>query len=250
MRGDFQVKTVGKTDIGRKRSRNEDSFCFGECCENVSYAIVCDGMGGASGGQVASSLTCKIVDDKIKKCYNKSMTERSLENLLLSAITTANVEIFDKAAVDDSLKGMGTTIVAVIVKDDTACIAHVGDSRAYYISKNSITQITKDHSLVQEMLDNGQITKEEFENHPNKNIITRALGVGEDIDIDFEYVTLSKDDAILICTDGLSGLVKDSELYDIYNNAHFDDVADLYIKAANEKGGKDNITAVIMKYDN
>lgn len=244
------MKTVAKTDIGQKRRRNEDCFVFGSCFENVSYAVVCDGMGGANGGQVASSLTCEIVDDKIKKCYNKSMNERSLQNLLLSAITTANVEVYDKAASDESLKGMGTTIVAAIVKDETACIAHVGDSRAYYITDNKITQITKDHSLVQEMLDNGQITKEEFDHHPNKNIITRALGVGEDILIDFETVSLNEQDALIICTDGLSGLLSDGELLKIFKRTPFDELADVYVKTANERGGKDNITVVVMKNEN
>lgn len=244
------MKTTGNSDIGKKRSRNEDRFCFGECAENVYYAIVCDGMGGASGGQIASSMTCETVEDKIKKCYNKSMTDRSIENLLLSAITTANVTVYDRAVSDSDLKGMGTTIVAAVSKDNNVCIAHVGDSRAYYIAENKITQITKDHSLVQQMLDNGQITKAEFDNHPNKNIITRALGVGEEIEIDFDTVTLAEDEAILICTDGLSGLLSDEELFEIYNLVPFDKLAEVYIRAANERGGKDNITVVVMKNSN
>lgn len=241
------MKMTGNSDIGKRRSRNEDSFCFGECAENVFYAVVCDGMGGASGGQIASGTACDIVEDKIKKCYNRQMTERSIENLLLSAITTANVSVFDRGAVDIDLKGMGTTIVAAISKDNNVCIAHVGDSRAYYITESGITQITKDHSLVQQMLDNGQITKAEFENHPNKNIITRALGVSEEIEIDFDSITLSENEAVLICTDGLSGLLSEEELFEIYKLVPFDRLAEVYIRAANERGGKDNITVVVMK---
>lgn len=241
------MKITGNSDIGKKRSRNEDSFCFGECAENVYYAIVCDGMGGASGGQIASSMACEIVEDKIKKCYNKSMTLRSIENLLLSAITTANVTVYDRAVADSTLKGMGTTIVAAVFKENNACIAHVGDSRAYYISEDNIRPVTKDHSLVQQMLDNGQITKAEFENHPNKNIITRALGVNEEIEIDFDFLTLENDESVLLCTDGLSGLVKDEELFDIHKIVPFDKLTDVYIRAANERGGKDNITVVVMK---
>ena len=241
------MKMTGNSDIGRKRSRNEDNFCFGECAENVYYAVVCDGMGGASGGQIASGTACEIVEDKIKKCYNMNMTERSIENLLLSAITTANVSVYDRAVADMDLKGMGTTIVSAVIKDNNVCIAHVGDSRAYYITENGIKQITKDHSLVQQMLDNGQITRAEFETHPNKNIITRALGVGEEIEIDFDSITLSDDEAVLICTDGLSGLLTDEELYEIYRLVPFDKLVEVYIRAANERGGKDNITVVVMK---
>ena len=244
------MKITGSSDVGKKRSRNEDCFCFGECAENVYYAVVCDGMGGVSGGQIASGTACDIVEDKIKKCYNKQMTERSLENLLLSSITTANVSVFDRAVIDSDLKGMGTTIVSAISKDNNVCIAHVGDSRAYYITEDKITQITKDHSLVQQMFDNGQITKAEFDNHPNKNIITRALGVGEEIEIDFDSVTLAEDEALLICTDGLSGLLNDEELFEIYKLVPFDKLAEVYIRAANERGGKDNITVVVMKNSN
>lgn len=243
------MKTVGSSDIGRRRSRNEDAYRFGSFDDGVAWAVVCDGMGGASGGQVASTLAADIVSKKIQKCYNKSMNERSLENLLLSAVTTANVDVFDKAEADSTLSGMGTTIVACVVKNNTACIAHAGDSRAYYIKSDSIEQITKDHSLVQEMLDNGQITKEEFENHPNKNIITRALGVGEDIDIDFNSVTLSENEALIICTDGLSGCVSDEKMLEIYKSSDFEKLASNLIDEANENGGKDNITVVVLKCD-
>lgn len=250
MRGDLLLKMTGNSDIGRRRSRNEDSFCFGECSDNVCYAVVCDGMGGASGGQIASSTACEIVEDKIKKCYNSNMNERSIENLLLSSITTANILIHDIASSDIELNGMGTTVVSAIVRDGEVCIAHVGDSRAYYITEDKITQITKDHSLVQQMLDNGQITKDEFDNHPNKNIITRALGTHEEIEIDFDTVSLSEDEALLICTDGLSGLLTEEELFEIYKLVPFDRLSEVYIRAANERGGKDNITVVVIKNSN
>lgn len=241
------MKTVGKTDIGMRRSRNEDCFNFGKIDDGVDWAVVCDGMGGASGGQTASTLAVDIVSKKIEKCYNKSMNEKSLENLLLSAITTANVSIFDKAEAQQELSGMGTTIVACIVRDNLACIAHVGDSRAYHIASGKIRQITKDHSLVQEMLDNGQITKEQFEHHPNKNIITRALGVGEEIDIDFNYADLSDGDCLILCTDGFSGCVEEEEMLAMYQNIQLEELCEKYIACANNSGGHDNITVVVMK---
>ncbi len=175
------------------------------------------------------------------------MTGVSIENMLLSAITTANVTVFDRSTVDSGLKGMGTTIVACVVKGSTACIAHVGDSRAYIISNGNIRQITKDHSLVQEMLDKGQITKEQFDNHPNKNIITRVLGVDEEIEIDFDYIDISNGDLIILCSDGLSGFVKAERILEISKNCKFETLCDNLIDTANENGGRDNITVVAVE---
>lgn len=241
------MKIVGGTHVGMVRARNEDTFRYGTLEDGTSWAIVCDGMGGVHGGQFASTIAADMVADKIKKCYTPSMPVSSLENLLLSAVTTANVIVFDRGDVDYNLKGMGTTIVASIAKDNEACIAHVGDSRAYITDGKEIRQITKDHSLVQEMYDSGKITAEEFENHPQKNIITRAMGVAENVEIDFNYICINEDEALILCSDGLSGLVKENRLLEIYNNTDFEHLADEYIKEANKCGGKDNITVVVMK---
>lgn len=238
---------TGKTDIGVVRSKNEDALDYGILSDGTSWSIVCDGMGGVHGGKIASTAAIEMVSEKIRKCYNVSMSVSSLENLLLSSITTANVDVFDRGIYDKSLKGMGTTIVSAIVKNNEACIAHVGDSRAYIIRNNTIEQITKDHSLVQQMLDSGQITKSEYENNPIKNIITRAMGVSEKIDIDFDFVNVNEGDALLLCTDGLSGLVSDERLLEIYKTTDFESLADKYIQEANNNGGTDNITVVIMK---
>lgn len=241
------MKTVGFSDIGNRRSKNEDAFRFGSIEGEVVWAVVCDGMGGAAGGTVASNCAVDIISEKIEKCYNKSMGEKSIENLLLSAITTANVAIYDKADSDMNLSGMGTTVVACIIRNSVATIAHVGDSRAYLVSDNKITQITKDHSLVQEMLDSGEITIDEFKNHPNKNIITRALGVGEKIDIDFDTLDVKENDVIILCTDGLSGCVSEEEMFEILKNIEFEKLATAYINEANHHGGPDNITVVAVK---
>lgn len=237
----------GNTDIGKIRQANEDGYDFGSFDDGTSWAVVCDGMGGVRGGQIASSLVTEMVSDKIRKCYNKLMPVYSFENIFLSTITTANVIVNDRSFTDTEFQGMGTTIVAAIVKDTQACIAHVGDSRVYKLNSAGITQLTKDHSLAQEMLDSGQITKEEFENYPKKNIITRALGIDEKVEIDFDFTDVTEGDLLLLCTDGLSGLLSDEEIYDIYRNTDFELLCDEYIKAANEKGGYDNITAVVMK---
>ncbi len=238
---------LGNSDIGKIRQMNEDAFRFGKYDDGSIWAVVCDGMGGASGGRLASTIAADMVSRKLEKSYNKSMTGVSIENMLLSAITTANVTVFDRGAVDSELKGMGTTIVACVVKGNTACIAHVGDSRAYIISNDKINQLTKDHSLVQEMLDNGQITKEQFENHPNKNIITRVLGVDEEIEIDFDYVDVLEGDTIILCSDGLSGLVKPESILELSKSVAFENLCDSLINTANENGGRDNITVVAIK---
>lgn len=237
----------GSSDIGKVRTANEDKFDFGTFDDGTAWAIVCDGMGGARGGSIASSLVVDMVGDKIRKCYNKLMPVYSFENIFLSTITTSNVIVNDRSYSDTELRGMGTTIVSAIVKDNQACLAHVGDSRIYKLTSEGITQITKDHSLAQEMLDNGQITQEEFINYPKKNIITRALGIDEKVDIDFDFTDISEGETLLLCTDGLSGLLSDDEIFEIYSNTDFDLLCDEYIKAANEKGGYDNITVVVMK---
>ena len=237
----------GNSDIGKVRTANEDGFNYGIFEDGTAWAIVCDGMGGVRGGNIASSMVVDMVSDKIKKCYNKLMPVYSFENIFLSTITTANVVVNDRSYTDEELRGMGTTIVSAIVKDNQACIAHVGDSRIYKLNSESITQITKDHSLAQEMLDSGQITQEEFENYPKKNIITRALGIDEKVDIDFDFAEIEQGDVLLLCSDGLSGLLSDEEILEIYNNTDFELLCDEYIKAANDKGGYDNITVVVMK---
>lgn len=242
------MQIIGNTDVGRTRIANEDAFKFGTFSDGTSWAIVCDGMGGVHGGKIASSTTIEMVSQKIQKCYNPSMSISSIENLLLSAITTANCIVYDRGMTDKKLEGMGTTIVAAIIKDGEACIAHVGDSRVYHIvNKNEIQLVTKDHSLVQEMLDLGEITPLEFEHHPRKNIITRAIGVDEKIEIEFNTVKFSEGDAFILCSDGLSGQIQKDEMLRLFCECDFNLLADHYIEIANDNGGVDNITVVVMK---
>lgn len=241
------MNIVGATDKGIVRSVNEDGYDYGTFDDGVAWAIVCDGMGGVRGGHIASDLVLTLVSEKIKKCYNKLMPSYSFENMLLSTITTANVIVHDRSFIDEELKGMGTTIVAAIVKEGIACIAHVGDSRLYKISGDQIEQLTKDHSLAQEMLDIGQLTPEEFENYPKKNIITRAVGVDEKVEIDFDFATLNEGDSLVLCSDGLSNLVSESRMLEIYNENSLETLCEKYIEEANKNGGYDNITVVVMK---
>lgn len=205
------MKIVAKTDKGLVRENNQDAYAVGELPGEVAWAVVCDGMGGAAGGNIASALAVKVISDKITSSYNEKMRDSSIKNLLDSAITAANIEVYDMAYSRPDLKGMGTTVVAVVVRDNVAHIAHAGDSRAYIVNKDGVEQITVDHSLVQNLVDRGEITKEEAEHHPNKNVITRALGVDKRIDVDFSEVDLQENETLILCTDGLSNCVNRSE---------------------------------------
>lgn len=237
---------IAKSDIGLQRSLNEDCAFAKNLSENEAFAVVCDGMGGVNGGEVASKMACDRISQKISLCYKSSMPMMSVTNLLLSAITTANVEIFDYSEQNPEYKGMGTTTVCAFIKDNEVCIGHVGDSRAYIISKNGIRQVTKDHSLVQEMYDSGEISVEELKNHPVKNVITRALGVDEEVNIDFSSEFLHEGDAVLLCSDGLTNFVEADEIYEAFNSYDKNELAQVLIDKANNYGGGDNITVALI----
>ena len=240
------MKIVAKTDKGLVRENNQDAYAVGELPGEVAWAVVCDGMGGAAGGNIASALAVKVISDKITSSYNERMRDSSIKNLLDSAITAANIEVYDMAYSRPDLKGMGTTVVAVVVRDNVAHIAHAGDSRAYIVNKDGVEQITVDHSLVQNLVDRGEITKEEAEHHPNKNVITRALGVDKRIDVDFSEVDLQENETLILCTDGLSNCVNNAEIADDIKDGQYYAFADRLVKRANKNGGNDNITVVAI----
>ncbi len=240
------MKIVAKTDKGLVRENNQDAYAVGELPGEVAWAVVCDGMGGAAGGNIASALAVKVISDKITSSYNEKMRDSSIKNLLDSAITAANIEVYDMAYSRPDLKGMGTTVVAVVVRDNVAHIAHAGDSRAYIVNKDGVEQITVDHSLVQNLVDRGEITKEEAEHHPNKNVITRALGVDKRIDVDFSEVDLQENETLILCTDGLSNCVNNTEIADDIKDGQYYAFADRLVKRANKNGGNDNITVVAI----
>ena len=240
------MKIVAKTDKGLVRENNQDAYAVGELPGEVAWAIVCDGMGGAAGGNIASALAVKVISDKITSSYNEKMRDSSIKNLLDSAITAANIEVYDMAYSRPDLKGMGTTVVAVVVRDNVAHIAHAGDSRAYLVNKDGVEQITVDHSLVQNLVDRGEITKEEAEHHPNKNVITRALGVDKRIDVDFSEIDMQENETLVLCTDGLSNCVNNSEMAEDIKDGQYYAFADRLVKRANKNGGNDNITVVAI----
>lgn len=240
------MRIYSKTDIGAVRKSNQDAFAAGELKNGMVWSVVCDGMGGANGGEIAGQTAVKTISDFILSSYHSGMNENSIRNMLTSAVETANIKIYDLAQTDKQLKGMGTTVVAVIVDNEKAHIVHAGDSRMYIVRKGAAMQITKDHSVVQKMVESGKITAEEAKIHPNKNVITRALGINESIESDYDCLSLIEGDIILICTDGLTNYVDIPTIESIISDGSLSLAPDRLIGAAIEKGGGDNITVVIL----
>ena len=240
------MKIVAKTDKGIVRDNNQDAYAVGEFSDEVVWSVVCDGMGGAAGGNIASALAVKVISEKINAGYRENMRDASIRNMLDSALTAANIEVYDLADERPEYRGMGTTVVCAIVRDRQAYIAHAGDSRAYVVSGGQVHQITTDHSVVQDLINKGRITIEEAKHHPNKNIITRAVGVDKEIEIDFCQVDLEKNDILVLCTDGLSNYVSNEEMVELMSDGMHYAFADRIVTKANKNGGGDNITVVII----
>lgn len=235
------ISIYGKTDIGRIREENQDNFKIGTY-EELSFVIVCDGMGGHNGGSIASKMSV----DLISKYILENKESKDMDELLKESIKIANERIYSESLTNGYLYGMGTTVDLCIIKDDIAHIAHVGDGRVYKIHDGSITQVTSDHSMVEEMIKIGEITYEEAKTHPRKNIITRAVGTEENVIVD--YISLSDFNSIFICTDGLVNYLDPERIKDIILNSENDEKAvSGCIKEANDLGGKDNITAVLIR---
>lgn len=239
------MRVASKSDIGRVRNTNQDSFAAGEFSD-AAWAVVCDGMGGANGGNVASGIAVKTISECILNAYHPNMKTNTVSAMLESAITAANLNIYDEALENTELAGMGTTVVAAVFLGDHAVIAHAGDSRAYICYNDTVRQLTRDHTVVQSMVERGEITQDEAQRDPRKHVITRALGVTENINIEFTEAEMPKGSVLLLCTDGLSNFVDSQKISDIMRNNAFEDYPVLLVDAANKAGGSDNITAVVI----
>lgn len=240
------MRAYGKSDVGRVRTTNQDAFLCGRLSDDALFAVVCDGMGGANGGNVASAMAVRVISDRIMDVYRDGLAPASIKNLMESAIAAANINIFDAAAADVELYGMGTTVVAVILIGRDLHIAHVGDSRAYCVGPEGMEQVTRDHSIVQAMVEKGQLTQDEARTHPRKHFITRALGVEDEVACDYSEFTMKPDNRLLICTDGLTNMVETDKIYKLAMTADPSVVPDQLIHAANMAGGSDNITVVLI----
>ena len=237
------MKTFSKTDIGMVREVNQDYVYVSDLPVGKlpNLFVVADGMGGHKAGEFASRFTVEVVKEVLAES-----SEETPEAMIIQAITSANRKLLETAKQDSRMEGMGTTLVVATVIERTLYLANVGDSRLYLLN-DEIKQVTKDHSLVQEMVRLGGIKQEEAKHHPDKNIITRAIGAKEDVEVDFYEYRLKQGDMILMCTDGLSNMVEDEEMLHIVKGSR--DVVEAVeglIERANQNGGKDNIGIVIV----
>lgn len=231
------------SDVGRKRTVNEDYYgSFSGKFGNL--IIVCDGMGGHKGGATASRLAVETIKLHFEQLNEKFNPKEELKK----ALDKSNENILQKAAESEELKEMGSTAVVLLIKDNFAYYAHIGDSRIYLIRKNKIYQLTKDHSLVQQLIDSGIIDEETAKNHPQKNVITRSLGAeGKNQPEIAEPIRIFKNDIFILCTDGLTAYLSDEELQKIASENDVQNACKTMIDLANERGGKDNITVQIIK---
>ncbi len=241
------LKIFSKSDIGLVRQSNEDACKSGVLPDGSAWAVVCDGMGGANGGDVASGIAVNRISEQILAGYSAKINEDGIRDLISEAVLDANDAVHARADTDEALSGMGTTVVVAVVSHGLAHIAHAGDSRAYLIDPEGIRQLTTDHSIVQEMVDNGDLTAQQAKKHPQKNIITRALGVDSFLQVDYCEVPFPAGSRLLICTDGLTNYLDEEQIFLLAKESDTDDLAGRLIALAKQAGGSDNITVAIVE---
>ena len=244
----------GKTDVGSVRDHNEDAI---GCDENIGLAVLADGMGGHRGGEMASAITVntilETVTERLKKLKTGEPDEEtgySLESLAVhDAVALANKNVHDSSQANAQYRGMGTTVVVTLFYDNRFTVAHVGDSRLYRLRDLELEQITRDHSLMQELIDRGFYTPEQARNSLNKNLVTRAIGIDENVQIDVQEDIAMVDDIYLLCSDGVNDMIEDHLIKSaiLENENDLEKAAAEIIRLANEHGGKDNISALLVK---
>ncbi len=241
------MRILAKSDIGKARDMNQDSYYVSDLKKDeLKLYILADGMGGYKGGEIASSLAVTNAKNYIKNHFKKTKKDReSILKLLRYAIEYANMTVYDKSKENEDLKDMGTTLDICLIYNNKVFIGHVGDSRVYRIRKNIIRKLTTDHSYVEKLLKEGTISKEEAFNHPKKNMLMKALGCNSLVEPDVICKGFLKDDILLMCSDGLTNMLKESEIYNLLLN-NPDHPEDALINNANELGGYDNITVIII----
>lgn len=242
--------TANRSDIGRVRQVNEDQSWVGQLNNGVTLAIVADGMGGHQAGDVASQKAVDAFRSMLEQSAAKAdLSLQEGKMLIRQAISQANEAVFELASRNERYYNMGTTIVAALVKQDNAIIGHVGDSRAYKITEGVITQLTNDHTLVNELVKSGQLSADEAAHHPRRNVLTRAVGTDSHVDIDIQAVEWSPQDVLLLCSDGLSNMVSEQQMLQTVTTEQLglEARADHLIQLALHAGGDDNITVVLLQ---
>jgi protein phosphatase len=253
--GTLRIEVAGETNVGMKRTHNEDNFSI---MEESGLYIVADGMGGHASGEIASKMAVDAMreffaatanDPERTWPYKMDRSKGYEENRLITGIKLANLRIFESAQRDSRQRGMGTTVVALFAVEDGVYIAHVGDSRIYRMREGKLEQLTEDHSLLNDYIKMKRLTAEEIANFPHKNVIVRALGMKDTVKVDSRFEQPVENDIILLCSDGLSGPVGDEELLDIATTSpDLKSAAAKMIERANANGGPDNITVVLVRW--
>jgi len=240
------VQLVNKTDIGRIRAVNEDSSFAQTDLNGFAFAVIADGMGGHQAGDLASTMAVDEIQKQMKSLPHNA-TVVQCEAALQSAVEQANVKVYEFAAANPQYHGMGTTVVAVVAIEQFLVLAHIGDSRAYLIQDGQMNQLTEDHSLVAELLRNGQITPEEAHLHPRRNVLTRALGTDLAVEVELTHLEWHANDIVMLCSDGLSGTVSNRIIRTIlHKEINLPDKADQLVAEALNAGGEDNITVILL----
>ena len=237
----------GLTDPGCVRTQNQDTYMIEQLDRSTLLCVVCDGMGGAKSGNVASSLAAEVFIGEIKRCYSHLMDREKCDQMLRGAAKLANFTVYDQAQQFEEFEGMGTTLVAALVRGKKATIINVGDSRAYGITTEGIFQLSTDHSVVQMMVDRGELTAESAKRYPGKNLITRAIGTEPVVMCDIIHTEVSKGDCLLLCSDGLSNMMDDQEiLFEVVHGANKEGCCERLLNIAKNRGAPDNVTSVLV----
>jgi len=241
------MQSWGLTDQGCIRKQNQDSYQIEQLDRGGLLCVVCDGMGGAKSGNIASSLAVDVFVQEVKRSWKPGMAQEQIDQMLTSAVKLANFTVFDQAQQFEEFDGMGTTLVAVLLKNRRATIVNVGDSRAYGISASGIKQLTRDHSLVQMMVERGDLTPEVAKTYPGKNFITRAIGTEPMVLCDVFHLDVAKGDYILLCSDGLSNMMDDQEiLFEVAHGVNKSHCCKRLLDIAKNRGAPDNVTSVLV----
>ena len=237
----------GLTDPGCVRLQNQDAYQIEQLDKNTVLCVVCDGMGGAKSGNVASTLAVDVFVEEVRRCWISGMDARQTEQMLQGAVKLANFTVFDQAQQLEEFFGMGTTLVAVLVQSRTVTVVNVGDSRAYVVNRNGIQRITVDHSLVEMMVQRGDLTPEKARNYPGKNLITRAIGTEPVVECDVFNLDVERGDSLLLCTDGLTNTMDDQEiLFEVVHGVNKQQCCQRLLDIAKNRGAPDNVTSVLI----
>lgn len=237
----------GLSDQGCVRKQNQDAYQIMQLDRNSQLCVVCDGMGGAKSGNIASSLAVDVFTQEVRRCWTPSADQQKINQMLQSAVKLANFTVFDQSQQFEEFDGMGTTLVAVLIRGRRATVINVGDSRAYLINNDGIRQVTKDHSLVQMMVERGELTPERARTYPGKNFITRAIGTEPMVECDLFHLDLAKGDFLLLCSDGLSNMMDDQEiLFEVVHGVNRQYCCQRLLDIAKNRGAPDNVTSILI----